>query len=238
MSGERKISAPIEAYPVVVVAGPTGPGGGPTGPTGPIGAAAMTGATGPIGPTGPVAPTGPTGTVLNTGPTGPQGMTGPIGSPGFDGEGWTGPTGEMGPGGAFQMIEQGYASPTGPFDTLFRHQGLNVPITFSSTGRAFVCFTGTFVNNTSNGGMRIHVRRGLTSSGYPVFGQGLIGAQVSLEKTFALLPINTRVQFAITTLDLIGSGAIESEYWYDLAVAATPSGQVTLFDLEWVVMEL
>jgi hypothetical protein len=237
MSGERKISAPIEAYPVVVVAGPTGPGGGPTGPTGPIGVAAMTGATGPIGPTGPMASTGPTGTVLNTGPTGPRGMTGPMGAPGTPAVEMTGPTGEAGPGGAFQMIEQSYASPTGPFDTLFRHQGLQIPITFNSTGRAFVCFTGTFVNNTANGGMRIHVRRG-PMPGYPVFGQGLIGAQISLEKTFALLPINTRVQFAITTLDLIGSGAILNEYWYDLAVMATPSGQVTLFDLEWVVMEL
>jgi hypothetical protein len=238
MSVDVNKPAVVGAFPVVVVGGHTGPSGGPTGPTGAAGEASITGATGPIGPTGP-AVTGPTGTSVVTGPTGPVGMTGPPGVGSTGAAAATGPTGADGPGGAFQMLEQGYPSPTGPFDNFFRHQGLHIPITFSNTGRAFVCFTGTFVNNVGGGGMRIHVRRGSMDFGYPIFGQGLIGSQISYEKTFEFLPMNARIQFAITTLDLIGSGAIENEYWYDIAVAATPSGAlVTVFDLEWVVMEL
>jgi hypothetical protein len=229
--------AMVVAQPVVVVGGHTGPSGGPTGPMGPTGTVGVTGAVGPIGPTGAVAATGPTGAAI-TGPTGPQGMTGPPGI-GSTGAAATGPTGVAGPGGVFQTIDSGSPSPTGPFDYFFRHQGLTIRLTFSYTGRAFVCFTGMFVNNVAGGGMRIHVRRGPTDFDTPTFGQGLIGNQIGYEKTFASLPMNARIEFSLIMLDLIGSGAIEREYWYDLAVAATPTGAlVTLFDLEWVLMEI
>lgn len=233
----QQIPAPVDAFPVVVIGGPTGPGGGPTGPTGAPGDSTITGATGPMGPTGVRGSTGAAGVIL-TGPTGPPGMTGPPGV-GEAGVGETGPTGDSGIGGVFECIHWTHPSPTGPFDNFFRHQGLQIPITFLYTGRAFVSFSGTFTNSVGGGGMRIHIRRGATEFGYPVFGQGLIGAQVSQEKTFAFVPLNARFEFSFTTLDLIGSGAIEGEYWYDLAVAATPSGaQVQLYDLEWVLMEL
>src|SRR5262245_39057069 len=95
MSQQSNIPAPVDAWPVVVVAGPTGPGGGPTGPTGPAGLATITGATGPVGPTGPfVFGTGPTGATGLGAYTGPTGKTGPGGSPGATGS--TGPTGMMG----------------------------------------------------------------------------------------------------------------------------------------------
>jgi hypothetical protein len=96
MSEQSNIPAPVEAWPVVVIAGPTGPGGGPTGATGASGAA-TTGATGPRGPTGPfvfgTGPTGPTGLGAFTGPTG---KTGPAGSPGAASTGPTGPAGAFG----------------------------------------------------------------------------------------------------------------------------------------------
>lgn len=238
MSGEHKITAPIEAWPVVVIGGPTGPAGGPTGPTGAAGEAAAIGATGAVGPTGFTGMTGPPGNT-ETGPTGPRGMTGP---PGIGTTGPTaadGATGPQGPGGAFQFVNYSYASPTGPFDNFQRMQGLQIPFTFQNTGNAYVCFTGTVANNVLGGGLRFHIRRGPTEFGYPVFGQGLIGAQVSQEQTLAQLPMNGRIPFALITLDLLGSSAIFSEYWYDLAVASTPSGaQVQLYDLEWVIMEI
>lgn len=95
MSEQSNTPALVEAFPVVVLAGPTGPGGGPTGPTGPAGIATITGATGPIGPTGPfVFGTGPTGATGLGAFTGPTGATGPGGS--FGSIGATGPTGTMG----------------------------------------------------------------------------------------------------------------------------------------------
>jgi hypothetical protein len=95
MSEQSNIPALVDAWPVVVLAGPTGPSGGPTGATGPEGSAAITGATGPVGPTGPfVFGTGPTGATGAGAFTGPMGQTGPGGSPG--GMGVTGPTGPAG----------------------------------------------------------------------------------------------------------------------------------------------
>ena len=95
MSEQSNIPAPVEAWPVVVLAGPTGPGGGPTGPTGLKGSASVTGATGPSGPTGPfVFGTGPTGATGLGAFTGPMGQTGPAGSLGFPGA--VGPTGPQG----------------------------------------------------------------------------------------------------------------------------------------------
>jgi len=233
-----EIPAPVAAYPVVVIGGPTGPAGGPTGPTGAAGAVASTGATGAAGPTGFTGMTGPAGNT-ETGPTGPRGVTGPPGNMGLPAADVTGPTGPQGFGGVFQTFHQSDATPTGPFDTFQRHQGLNIPVSFWNTGNAYVCFTGTISNNVLNGGARIHLRRGPTEFGYPVFGQGLIGAQVCAEKTFAQLPMNGRIPFALITLDMMGSGAIESEFWYDIAVASSPSGSlVTLYDLEWVIMEI
>jgi len=232
------IPAPVAAYPVVLVGGPTGPAGGPTGPTGAAGAAAAVGATGATGPTGFTGMTGPVGN-SETGPTGPRGMTGPAGVGETGPAAAEGPTGPQGPGGIFQAISQSYASPTGPFDNIMRHQGLQIPFYFQNTGNAYVCFTGTVANNVLNGGLRMHLRRGSTDFGYPVFGQGTIGAQICLEKTFAQLPMNGRIPFALITLDMIGFGAIFNEYWYDIAVASTPSGaQVQLYDLQWVIMEI
>lgn len=92
--------APIAAYPVRTVGGPTGPAGGPTGntgPTGPSGAPAATGPTGHTGPSGAGA-TGPTGV---TGPRGLTGYTGPAGNS------LTGPTGDA-------STVQGPTGPTGP----------------------------------------------------------------------------------------------------------------------------
>lgn len=101
--------APVAAFPVVVVGGPTGPAGTPGGPTGSTG---PTGPTGRTGPTGAVAPTGPTG---KTGPTGagPTGVTGYTGPPGNQGS--TGPTGVSGPTGTTGPTGSG---PTGPTGTL------------------------------------------------------------------------------------------------------------------------
>jgi hypothetical protein len=232
MAGDFPKSAPISAWPVVLSTGTAVPVPGATGPQGPTG---LTGSVGASGVTGWTGMTGPTGGG-QTGPTGARGDTGPPGA-GPTGAAATGPTGAVGSGGAFQLVNQSYADPTGPFDNLARHQGLHIPITFQNTGNAFVSFTGTFVNNTANGGMLIIIRRG--SGAYPVFGQGMIGAQVGVAKIFDKLPINARVEFAITTLDQIGSGAIEGTYWYDLVVQTTPSGaQVMLHDLEWVIMEI
>lgn len=95
MSEQSNIPAEVEAWPVVVLAGPTGPSGGPTGPTGSEGSASVTGATGSTGPTGPfVFGTGPTGATGAGAFTGPTGTTGPAGS--FGGMGNTGPTGPQG----------------------------------------------------------------------------------------------------------------------------------------------
>src|SRR3954469_4615908 len=97
MSNQSNVPAPVNAWPVVVLAGPTGASGGPTGATGPEGSAAVTGATGSVGPTGPfVFGTGPTGPTGIGAFTGPAGQTGPGGSPGS-----VGSTGSTGPRGAF-----------------------------------------------------------------------------------------------------------------------------------------
>lgn len=93
-------NAPVTAYPIVLLGGPTGPSGGPTGATGATGAAA-TGATGPTGRTGPTGPigTGPTGATAATGVTGATGYTGPPGSSLTGSTGPTGATGVTGPTG-------------------------------------------------------------------------------------------------------------------------------------------
>jgi len=112
--------APIAAFPVVLVVGPTGASGGPsgaTGSTGPTGAPAATGTTGPTGATGatglgatgvtgPRGQTGFTGPPGNAGPTGQSavGTTGPTGQSGLGPTGPTGVTGNTGPNGG----------PTGP----------------------------------------------------------------------------------------------------------------------------
>jgi hypothetical protein len=95
MSGQSNTPALIEAWPVVVVGGPTGPSQGPTGVTGPSGSTGAQGLPGLTGPTGPfVFGTGPTGATGAGAFTGPAGSTGPGGSAGATGQ--RGPTGPMG----------------------------------------------------------------------------------------------------------------------------------------------
>lgn len=67
--------AVVQAWPTIMMGGPTGPAGGPTGPTGISGVTGPTGPTGLYGPTGAAStgPTGPTGPGAFTGPTGPTG---------------------------------------------------------------------------------------------------------------------------------------------------------------------
>jgi hypothetical protein len=232
MAVEKTIPALVESFPVVVIGGPTGPAGGPTGPTGPMGPAANTGATGATGPTG-ASGTGPTGAEGATGPTGPRGETGPAGE-GHTGPAATGPTGPEGPGGAFQNVNGTYASPTGPFDSFFRHQGLNIGFGYSYTGRGLVHLSGTFVCSIA-GGVRLHIQRSETQ---PTFGQGLLGQAVSIDKLFANIPANQRIEFSFTVLDDVGDPNISPFFYYDLVVQATGGALVTLFDLDWYVMEI
>jgi hypothetical protein len=119
MTTEVIASAPISAFPVVLVSGPTGPSGGPTGATGltgPTGAAAATGTTGPTGQTGAtgLGGTGPTGPRGQTGFTGPPGTPGATGVTGSGGAGPTGPQGASGPAGAQGPTgSQGSTGPSG-----------------------------------------------------------------------------------------------------------------------------
>jgi hypothetical protein len=232
MPVEKTIPALVESFPTVVVGGPTGPSGGPIGPTGPMGPAAITGATGATGPTGAPA-TGPTGAEGATGPTGPRGDTGPAGE-GHTGPASTGPTGPDGPGGMFWYTDGAWYSPTGPFDSFFRHQGLNVQFGYSYTGRGLVHFSGTFICSVA-GGVRLHIQRSETQ---PLYAQGLLGQAVSIDKVFANIPANQRIEFSITVLDDVGDPNLTPWFYYDIAVQATGGALVTLFDLYWYVMEI
>lgn len=111
MSVDQLTPAPVSAFPVVVVGGPTGPAGGPTGSTGPT-AAAVTGPTGPTGQS-PTGPTGKTGFGA-TGRTGPTGPSGPPGTGGPTGSGGTGPTGPPGTGPTGTTGVTGPTGTTGP----------------------------------------------------------------------------------------------------------------------------
>ena len=126
MSVEVVASAPISAFPVVIVTGPTGPSGAPTGATGntgPTGAPAATGTTGPTGMTGATGggqtgPTGPRGQTGFTGPPGNQGATGlsatgTTGPTGASGTSFTGPTGNTGAQGPSGVTGPN-GGPTGP----------------------------------------------------------------------------------------------------------------------------
>ncbi len=110
-------TAPIAAYPVAII-------GGPTGSTGPAGFSTNTGATGPTGstgfgstgltgPTGSTGSTGAPGIATNTGATGPTGFSGVLGGTGPTGP--TGPTGATGATGtAGTAVNTGATGPTGP----------------------------------------------------------------------------------------------------------------------------
>lgn len=115
--------AKVNAFPVVIIAGPTGPGGGPSGSTGPTGPTGRTGATG-ASFTGP---TGAAGSASSTGATGPTGRTGATGPVGSSLTGPTGRTGPMGPTGfSSEVTGSTGSSPTKGYVTvgnIFIHYG-------------------------------------------------------------------------------------------------------------------
>jgi hypothetical protein len=230
MPVELLIPAPVDAYPTVTVGGPTGPAGGPTGPPGAQGPSF----TGPTGPTGPVGlpGTGPAGAPGVTGPPGPRGLVGPPGV-GFTGPASIGPTGPPGEAGATDISVSGNWGPTGSYDSFYRHTGVVYPFYATDSGRVFVHFAGTFVCSEA-GGMRVQVRRSLTQ---PVVGQGLMGIQLGTEKQFANIPVNMRIWFSITTMDLRAAGE-NGQYYYSLAVQATGGALVTLYDIELMLMSV
>ena len=171
MTTEVVQAAPISAFPVVIVVGPTGPSGSPTGATGntgPTGTPAATGTTGPTGQTGATGggATGPTGARGQTGFTGPPGVgatgasatgvtgpTGAQGAAGATGSGGTGPTGNTGPSGGptGNTGNTGNTGPTGPSQVIGLAMVINgngAPITTGIKGYLYVPFTCTITQNT------------------------------------------------------------------------------------------
>jgi hypothetical protein len=226
----------ITARSVNVVHGLTGAVGGPVGPTGSAGLIEAMGATGPTGPIGSFH-TGPTGPLV-VGPTGVIGATGPS-NVGLDAGYVEGSTGPKGPGLPLAMWTGANSNPTGPHDSQFYNfQGLKIKVLPVLTGNIYFCFTGTFLNQFTNGGMNIHVRRGLWQY-VPDYHGSLAGAQVSIERIYRNLQPNMRTEFVIEFIDGMGTDAVENEYFYDLNVIVYPTGSlVQLYDLEWVLMEI
>jgi hypothetical protein len=134
----------------------------------------------------------------------------------------------------FQNRNGAWTSPTGPFDSFFRHQGLNVQFDYGYSGRGLVHFSGTFICSVA-GGVRLHIQR---STSQPTFGQGLLGKAVSIDKVFANIPANQRIEFSITVLDDDPDTLLAVDTYYDLAVQATGGALVTLFDLYWYMLEI
>jgi hypothetical protein len=112
------------------------------------------------------------------------------------------------------------------------------------TGRIYFCFSGTFSNNTVNGGMNIELHRAAWQ--YKAnFGDQFFGAVVSVTPQFRNIAPNRRTEFQLEFVDQQGSGGggstslVDVDWCYDLVVYVYPAGSlVQLYDLEWVMMEI
>lgn len=233
--------APVAAFPVVVVGGPTGPSGGPTGATGPTGPTGKTGPTGPFGtgPTGASA-TGPTGPGYTgpTGKTGPAGnsVTGPTGATGV-----TGPTGRTGPTGpSFNdyFAAATSASPAGNVSTTEKAMGLGATFTYTPTrtGKVLVWVCGVALNSTA-------VDSGTTVTGRYGTGTAPVnGATTGLGTAFGLsqhfVASTTAGQQGFTVLGSITGLALSTAVWFDLSLLAVTSGGATVKDVQFAVLEV
>jgi len=241
--------APVTAYPIVVLAGPTGPSGGPTGSTGPTGitgAGAFTGPTGATGATGPSV-TGPTG-LAATGVTGATGRTGPPGSSitGPTGAaanltGPTGPTGVDGPVMTIRGTSGGITGPTGGVTgTSELMAGLaqlsSVWFTFAPirTGVALVIISGIVNNPTSGVGVTLRGRYGVGSA--PAAGAAAAGNQFG--RTQRTLQSGT-TQFDTFVIHTRLEGlTLFANYWFDISIQNASSGNATIQDLQMSIIEV
>ena len=242
--------APVTAYPIVVLAGPTGPSGGPTGSTGPTGitgAGAFTGPTGRTGPTGSSF-TGPTG-LAATGVTGPTGRTGPPGSsitgPTGAEANLTGPTGFTGADGAAMTIRGasgGYTGPTGGVTgTSELMAGLATlssvwsTITPIRTGKLLIIASCIVNNPTSGVGVTIRGRYGVLGSA-PAAGSAVAGAQFGTTQR-TLQSGTTQFATAIVHTRLEGL-TLSASYWFDFSIQDAASGNATIQDAQLTIIEV
>lgn len=241
--------APVTAYPIVVLAGPTGPSGGPTGSTGPTGitgAGAFTGPTGRTGPTG-ASLTGPTGNAA-TGVTGATGYTGPPGSTitGPTGAqanltGPTGPTGIDGPALTIRGTSGGYTGPTGGVTgtselmagiaTLSSVWGSFSPI---RSGIAMIIVSGIVNNPTAGVGVTLRGRYGVGSA--PAAGAAAAGNQFGRTQR-TLQSGNTQFDTFIIHTRLEGL-TLFATYWFDISIQNASSGNATIQDLQMTIIEV
>jgi len=247
MSTQSTTPAPVAAYPVVVVGGPTGPSGGPTGPMGPTGfAVSFTGPTGRTGPTGPLG-TGPTGATGAGAFTGPTGITGPVGSVGQTGPtgvtGTTGPTGSVGPLSPGNFAQVNNFTPTGALANVGATEtaiGMNFYLTPSHSGNVVFSVGGLASNTVSNGGVQIRARYGTGAAPNP--GQttnlgGTVGSAPRVLPASATLP----EWCGWSSVGVIQSLSIGTPYWFDITIMAYPTnvgGGAAVRDVYAVCVEL
>lgn len=217
-------AAPVTAYPVVVLGGPTGPAGGPTGATGSTGSTGVTGPTGRTGPTGPSGPTGLAGSAVNTGATGNTGPTGFTGAGGgaanTGATGFTGSVGPTGPTGATGVT--GNTGPTG-------FTGNTGPIGTGPTGATGV--TGPTGPSGPTGSPGTATNTGATGP------TGVTGFNGTLGGTGATGPTGaTGSGFKFTESATAPVAPNPGDWWYDLTTGLlqiwTDDGSST----QWVVM--
>jgi hypothetical protein len=156
-----------------------------------------------------------------------------------------GPTGVKGPGMTYAMWTGATGSPPGPHgpDQYASYQGLQIKVTPVKTGYLQCFFTGTFSNNVNGGGMDIYAKR----VGYepPPFGVQFYAGPETIHRSFRNLPANVRTEFVVEYTDDFGNSGrgpedlVGRDWWLDLVVQVYPASSfVTLYDLEWVVLEI
>jgi hypothetical protein len=255
MSTQSNTPALVDAWPVVVVGGPTGPSQGPVGATGPQGAQGLQGIPGPTGLTGAVGPTGAEGPTGIGAFTGPRGPTGPGGSPGGPG-----PTGGVGPPGLIghnfwrgQYPGQSYVHDVGQETSL----GLQWGFIARFTGNFLVICTGSISNSLAAGRQMTVTGRWQTYAGlYPPnpyeTRPDFMGYQLGAPQTLINASTTERIGFTIMSTipyqffvpdinfpDWLPI-PLNEQCWFDLSIQdpQSSSGKVSVWDLNIVAIEL